>query len=97
MKYRILMATLLAVCLGMFSLSTPAFAAKQTLTYDDIIGTGLANKCPTLDDTARGAYPIDSSQTYRITRLCLQPTTFFSQGRAEEQNAKRPNLFQQSW
>nr|5G38_A Chain A, PHOTOSYSTEM II MANGANESE-STABILIZING POLYPEPTIDE [Thermosynechococcus vestitus BP-1]5G39_A Chain A, PHOTOSYSTEM II MANGANESE-STABILIZING POLYPEPTIDE [Thermosynechococcus vestitus BP-1]5G3A_A Chain A, PHOTOSYSTEM II MANGANESE-STABILIZING POLYPEPTIDE [Thermosynechococcus vestitus BP-1] len=32
--------------------------------------------CPTLDDTARGAYPIDSSQTYRIARLCLQPTTF---------------------
>lgn len=76
MKYRILMATLLAVCLGIFSLSAPAFAAKQTLTYDDIVGTGLANKCPTLDDTARGAYPIDSSQTYRIAQLCLQPTTF---------------------
>lgn len=76
MKYRILMATLLAVCLGIFAWGAPAMAARQTLTYDDIVGTGLANTCPTLDDSARGSYPIDSSKTYRVVQLCLQPTTF---------------------
>lgn len=76
MKYRVLIAAVLAVCLGIFSWTSPALAAQTALTYDDIVGTGLANTCPTLDETARGPLPLDSSQSYVMTALCLQPTSY---------------------
>ncbi len=76
MRYRALILAFLALCCGFFTLSGSAWAAKAGLTYDDIVGTGLANTCPTLDDSARGAYTIDAAQAYTLTDLCLQPTTF---------------------
>jgi len=76
MRYRALILAFCLLCFGFFTWSGSALAAKPGLTYDDIVGTGLANNCPTLDDSARGAYPIDPTQSYVITDLCLQPTTF---------------------
>jgi photosystem II oxygen-evolving enhancer protein 1 len=75
---RALITACLAVVLGVFTLGGNALAAAgAALTYDQIRNTGLANNCPTLDDTARGAFPLDSAQAYQIAGLCLQPTAYF--------------------
>ncbi|MFQ3615475.1 MAG: photosystem II manganese-stabilizing polypeptide [Cyanobacteriota bacterium] len=78
MRYRALIVALIALCMGFLtacSSGTPT-AASGPLTYEQIRGTGLANKCPTLDTVKRGAIPIDPSVTYTIVDLCLEPTNY---------------------
>ncbi len=79
MRYRAFIVAFLALCLGVLTACSegPASAADVPLSYDQIRGTGLANNCPQLSETTRGSIPIDSSQSYVLTDLCLQPTTFF--------------------
>lgn len=79
MKFRGFIVAFLALCLGVLTACSegPASATNAPLTYDQIRGTGLANNCPILSETTRGAIPVDSSQTYSLKELCLQPTTFF--------------------
>jgi photosystem II oxygen-evolving enhancer protein 1 len=79
MRYRAFIVAFLALCLGVLTACSegPASAADVPLSYDQIRGTGLANNCPQLAETTRGSIPIDSSQSYVLTDLCLQPTSFF--------------------
>lgn len=79
MRYRAFIVAFLALCLGVLTACSegPASATDVPLSYDQIRGTGLANNCPQLSETTRGAIPIDPSQSYVLTDLCLQPTTFF--------------------
>ncbi|MBW4557723.1 MAG: photosystem II manganese-stabilizing polypeptide [Trichormus sp. ATA11-4-KO1] len=79
MRYRALIVAFLAMCLGLLTACSeaPASTGKDLLTYEQIRGTGLANSCPQLAETSRGSIPIDSSQSYTIKELCLEPTTFF--------------------
>lgn len=79
MRYRAIIVAFLALCLGVLTACSegPASANDAPLTYDQIRGTGLANNCPQLAETTRGSIPIDTSQPYVLTELCLQPTTFF--------------------
>lgn len=79
MRYRALIVALLALCLGVLTACSegPTASRRDLLTYDQIRGTGLANKCPQLAETSRGSIAIDPSQSYRMTELCLEPTTFF--------------------
>ncbi len=79
MRYRALIVAFLALCLGVLTACSPGTAveSKDVRTYEQIRGTGLANKCPVIGETSRGSIPLDSSQSYRITDLCLEPTTFF--------------------
>ncbi|MDB9444855.1 photosystem II manganese-stabilizing polypeptide [Anabaenopsis tanganyikae CS-531] len=80
MRYRALIVAFLAVCLGLLTACSDAPTASNSrdlLTYEQIRGTGLANKCPQLAETSRGSIPIQSSQSYIIKELCLEPTTFF--------------------
>ncbi|MEH2178257.1 photosystem II manganese-stabilizing polypeptide [Nostoc sp.] len=80
MRYRALIVAFLALCLGLITACSDAPASssgRDVLTYDQIRGTGLANKCPQLGETRRGSIPIDSSQSYTIKELCLEPTSFF--------------------
>lgn len=79
MRYRTLIVAFLALCLGLITACSdaPASSSRDVLTYDQIRGTGLANKCPQLTETRRGSIPIDSSQSYAIKELCLEPTSFF--------------------
>jgi photosystem II oxygen-evolving enhancer protein 1 len=79
MRYRALIVAFLALCLGVLTACSggPTTASTDLLTYDQIKGTGLANKCPQLTETSRGSIPIDANQSYRIVGLCLEPTTFF--------------------
>lgn len=81
MKYRALIVALLALCLGFLTAcsdtqvsSTPN---RDTLTYDQILNTGLANQCPQLGETARDAIPVAAGQTYLVTDLCLEPIDYF--------------------
>jgi photosystem II oxygen-evolving enhancer protein 1 len=79
MRYRALIVAFLAVCLGLLTACSdaPSTSTRDLLTYEQIRGTGLANKCPQLTETSRGSIPIDSSQTYSLKELCLEPTNFF--------------------
>jgi photosystem II oxygen-evolving enhancer protein 1 len=79
MRYRALIVAFLALCLGLVTACSdaPSTNVREVLTYEQIRGTGLANKCPQLAETSRGSIPVDSSQTYSIKELCLEPTSFF--------------------
>jgi photosystem II oxygen-evolving enhancer protein 1 len=89
MRYRALIVAFLALCLGLITACSDAPSAssgRDVLTYEQIRGTGLANKCPQLTETSRGSIPLDSSQSYTIKELCLEPTSFFVK---EEPSNKR--------
>lgn len=80
MRYRGLIVALLALCLCVLTACSegPANATNpEQLTYDQIVGTGLANNCPQLEETTRGSIPIKADGSYKLKGLCLQPTTFF--------------------
>ncbi|MBD2437859.1 photosystem II manganese-stabilizing polypeptide [Nostoc sp. FACHB-110] len=79
MRYRALIVAFLALCLGLLTAcsGSPEASSRDLLTYEQIRGTGLANKCPQLAETSRGSIPIDNSQSYAIKELCLEPTSFF--------------------
>lgn len=78
MRFRALIVALLAVCLSVLTAcSEGPSASNAPLTYADIRGTGLANNCPTLEETSRGAIPLESGKTYFLSDLCLQPISFF--------------------
>ncbi|MBD2518187.1 photosystem II manganese-stabilizing polypeptide [Nostoc sp. FACHB-973] len=80
MRYRALIVAFLALCLGLITACSDAPATssgRDVLTYEQIRGTGLANKCPQLSETSRGSIPLDSSQSYTIKELCLEPTSYF--------------------
>ncbi|MCX7595928.1 MAG: photosystem II manganese-stabilizing polypeptide [Fischerella sp.] len=77
MRFRVVIVALLALCLGLLTACGEGpVASSDILTYDQIKGTGLANKCPQLAETSRGSIPIDASQSYIIKELCLEPTQF---------------------
>jgi photosystem II oxygen-evolving enhancer protein 1 len=80
MRYRALIVAFLALCLGLITACSDAPTAssgREQLTYEQIRGTGLANKCPQLSETSRGSIGIDPNQSYIIRELCLEPTNFF--------------------
>jgi photosystem II oxygen-evolving enhancer protein 1 len=79
MRFRAIIAAFLALCLGLLTAcSGPANAqSRDQLTYDDILGTGLANTCPQLEETRRGAIDISNGQTLTLTDLCLEPQQYF--------------------
>jgi photosystem II oxygen-evolving enhancer protein 1 len=79
MRYRALIVAFLALCLGLLTACSdaPEASSRDLLTYEQIRGTGLANKCPQLAETSRGSIGLDNSQSYAIKELCLEPTNFF--------------------
>lgn len=80
MWYRSLLTALLALCLGFLTACSdgPAQATtKENLTYDQIVNTGLANTCPQVEANVRGTIPLDPSQKYVLTDLCLEPQQYF--------------------
>lgn len=77
MRYRALIVALLALCLGLITACSDASATSSgPLTYEQIRGTGLANKCPQLEETVRGTIPLDPNRSYILTDLCLEPTSY---------------------
>ncbi|MEL7332127.1 MAG: photosystem II manganese-stabilizing polypeptide [Cyanobacteria bacterium J06560_2] len=76
MKYKLFIATVLALALGLLTACSSAKMPADAISYDDIRGSGLANNCPALTGTNMDSIPVDAGQTYRIKALCLQPETF---------------------
>jgi photosystem II oxygen-evolving enhancer protein 1 len=79
MRYRALIVAFLALCLGLITACSdaPSTNSRDLLTYEQIRGTGLANKCPQLSETSRGSIALDGTQSYSIKELCLEPTNYF--------------------
>ena len=79
MRYRALIVAFFALCLGLITACSdaPSTSVSDVLTYEQIRGTGLANKCPQLTETRRGSIAFDPNVTYSIKELCLEPTNFF--------------------
>ncbi len=82
MRYRALIAGLMAVMLGLLTACSQGSDmasgnSRDLLTYEQIVGTGLANKCPLLSETSRGSIAVDASGSYAIKDLCMEPTSFF--------------------
>jgi photosystem II oxygen-evolving enhancer protein 1 len=71
MRYRPLLAILLALCLSVFAV--PAKAAKAPLTYDQIRNTGKAAICPSVSDNARGRIEVPRGGSLKLTDVCFQP------------------------
>jgi photosystem II oxygen-evolving enhancer protein 1 len=89
MRYRALIVTFLALCLSVLTACSDAPAlSKEALTYDDIRNTGLANSCPQIEETSRGSIPLDSSKSYEMTNLCIQPVSFFVKEETENKRQK---------
>ncbi len=79
MRYRALVVAILALCLGFLTACSqgPTDANKEQLTYDEIVNTGLANKCPEISDFTRGTIEIAPGQTLVIDDMCLEPQEYF--------------------
>ncbi|MCC5898900.1 MAG: photosystem II manganese-stabilizing polypeptide [Phormidium sp. BM_Day4_Bin.17] len=80
MRYRALVALLLAMCVGFLTACGEepiSLLSDETYTYDQIKDTGLANSCPQLPETARGSFGLDVGSDYILTDLCLEPTSYF--------------------
>lgn len=80
MRFRGLIVAVLVVCIGLLTACSDAsdeVATTELLTYDQVRGTGLANRCPQMTETSRGSIPIESGKSYTIKELCLEPTNFF--------------------
>jgi photosystem II oxygen-evolving enhancer protein 1 len=79
MRYRALIVAFFALCLGLITACSdaPSTSVRDVLTYEQIRGTGLANKCPQLTETSRGSIAVDPNGKYSIKELCLEPINFF--------------------
>jgi len=72
---------------GLDSANALTRADVTSLTYEQVKGTGLANRCPEVEG-AKGAINLDDGKKYRIVELCLEPKTF----QVEEEVQKRAGV-----
>ncbi len=80
MRYRALIVAFLALCLGLLTACSEGPAAatdREQLTYEEILNTGLANKCPQVSEFTRGSIAVEPDKSYRLTDVCLEPQEFF--------------------
>ena len=78
MRYRTIIASFLALCLGVLTAcSDSSNVSRNDLTYDDILNTGLANTCLELPDSSRGTIPIAAGEQLAIRDLCMEPREYF--------------------
>lgn len=86
MRFRALIAALVAICLGVLTACADAPGDNGApLTYDDIRNTGLANNCPSITAVSRGSITLEADRDYAINSLCLQPEQYF----VKEEASKR--------
>jgi photosystem II oxygen-evolving enhancer protein 1 len=85
----IVLTAVLSLCFANSAIA----ATNLPLTYDQIKGTGLANKCPDIlgASRGRGIIPLENGQTVTFTDMCLEPTAFFIREEAGKKR-KEPEL-----
>ena len=96
MRFRSLLIALLMVCIGFLTAcgEGPAQAYDPTtMTYDDILNTGLANKCPQISEFTRGSVSISVDEPLAMVDLCLEPQEYFV--KAEPTNKRQEAKFVQ--
>jgi len=77
MKHRALVAVFLALCLSILTACSSGLNTQgNSLSYDDIKGSGLANLCPQISGNLLDSISIDNGQSYQLAELCLQPEKF---------------------
>lgn len=88
MKYPAFIAVFLALCLGVLTAcsSSPDLTVKA-LSYDDIKGSGLANRCPQLTTTNMDSIAVGVGDAYQLREFCLEPETFYVQRVPQAQNS----------
>lgn len=80
MRFRALIVAFLSFFLGMLTIFNGGSALaldREQMTYDEIVGTGLANSCPTVTSFSRGTIPVESNKTYSVSDLCIEPQQYF--------------------
>ena len=79
MRFRGLIVAFIAICLSILTAcgEAPTNVSVDELTYDEILNTGLANKCQQISEFTRGSIPIEGGASYIITDVCLEPQEFF--------------------
>ncbi len=80
MRFRSLLIALVMVCAGFLTAcgDGPAQAYDPKInTYDEIVNTGLANKCPQISEFTRGSISISIDEPLDIIDLCLEPQQYF--------------------
>lgn len=91
MRYRALIVAFLALCLGLLTACSggPANATgREGLTYDEILNTGLANRCPQVSEFTRGTIAVEPNTTYIVSDLCLEPQEYFVKEEAANKRVK---------
>lgn len=85
MRYRVAIVAFLAICLTFLTACAGGPSAEerftveelQSLTYDDLVNTGLAGKCPALIGSAEESLELSADQSYVISGLCIEPSEYF--------------------
>lgn len=89
MRFRAFVGAVFALCLfAVTVLGDSALAVPKGVTYEDIVNTGLANKCPQIEQTVRGSIPLESGKSYQLTSLCIEPTEYFVKQEPTSKRAK---------
>merc|ERR1719502_2488742 len=72
------LAAAAALAAGVQSASAGPFTRTeiQSLTYEQIKGTGLANTCPKVEGGGATSIKLAGGKKYKIDNFCLEPTTF---------------------
>ena len=101
MKFRSFTKAIFTLCISFCILvasnlfASTAIAGTQGLTYDQIVNTGLANKCPDILGSSRGGrnfIPLGAGETAKITELCLEQHLSLLRKNQLITNAKNLNL-----
>lgn len=70
----------IAGIIAMGGMNMPAHALTKgdvlSLSYEQVKGSGLANRCPSVSDGAASPITLSSGKKYKITDLCLEPTSW---------------------
>jgi len=70
-------AALIAAAALTFPMSASAFteADFRQLSYEEVKGTGLANRCPEVDGS-KGTITLEKGKKYKMVDFCLEPKSF---------------------
>ncbi len=73
MRFRSLLALVLAFCLTFATAPNSAFAAgERNARFNEIVNTGKANDCPTIADGTNGSISLSNGDT--LNDICMHPT-----------------------
>ncbi|MGB7247363.1 MAG: photosystem II manganese-stabilizing polypeptide [Phormidesmis sp.] len=76
MTYKAFIAVVLALSIGLLTACSRPSIGSDSVSYDDIKGSGLANNCPELTGTTMDSIEVRADESYQLKELCFQPTAF---------------------